>query len=132
MSRRDPSDALIGWLDQNTARLFLPTIAIAEMTSGIAKLRRTGRATDAEALDEWMASILHMYLPRILPLDAAASHTTGLLMDQARARGQAPGFADLAIAGIAAARGLTVLTRNLRHFAPLGVPACDPYAALPD
>ncbi len=32
----------------------------------------------------------------------------------------APGFADLAIAATAGSRDLTVLTRNLRHFAPLG------------
>ena len=67
----------------------------------------------------------------MLPLDAEAAHETGLLIDRARATGHAPGFADLAIAGIAAARGLTILTRNLRHFAPLGVAAIDPYVTLP-
>ena len=61
----------------------------------------------------------------------AAARETGLIADRARARGLAPGFADLAIAGIATAHGLTILTRNLRHFAPLDVPAHDPYAALP-
>jgi len=30
------------------------------------------------------------------------------------------------------ANGLTVLTRNLRHFAPLGVPALDPFGELPE
>lgn len=79
-----------------------------------------------------MASILHLYARRILPIDAEAACATGLLIDRARARGLAPGFADLAIAGIAQAHGLTLLTRNLRHFAPLGVSAQDPYAALPD
>jgi predicted nucleic acid-binding protein len=32
----------------------------------------------------------------------------------------------LAIAATAAAHGLTLLTANLRHFAPLGVPALNP------
>ncbi len=50
----------------------------------------------------------------------------------ARAAGQAPGFADLAIAATAVAHDLTVLSRNLRHFAPLCVPAADPFAGLPE
>jgi hypothetical protein len=37
----------------------------------------------------------------------------------------------LAIAATAQLRGWTVLTRNLRHFSPLEVPALDPFAALP-
>jgi len=119
-------------MDQNSARLFLPTIVLSEITDGIAQARRTGAVRKAAALDEWFAETLRLYASRILPFDAPAAQRTGLLTDHARARGHAPGFADLAIAGIAAAHGLTVLTRNLRHFAPLGVPARDPYAALPD
>ena len=52
-------------------------------------------------------------------------------MDRVRATGRAPGFADMAIAATAASRSLTVLTRNLRHFAPLGAPAIDPFDTLP-
>jgi toxin FitB len=40
-------------------------------------------------------------------------------------------FADLAIAATAAAHSLIILTRNLRHFAPLDVPAHNPFEALP-
>jgi len=49
-----------------------------------------------------------------------------------RARAYAPGFEDIAIAATAAVRGLTVLTANLRHFEPLGVPCLDPFEKLPD
>ena len=43
-----------------------------------------------------------------------------------RARADDPGFEDIAIAATAAARGLTILTTNERHFAPLGVPLANP------
>lgn len=120
-------------MDANSERLFVPSVVLAELTAGIAKLRRLGRGDDAEELDEWLASVMHAYFPRILPLDHRAAHHTGLLMDRARAaRLDGAQFADIAIAGIALAHGLVVLTRNLRHFAPLGVLAHDPYAALPD
>ena len=38
------------------------------------------------------------------------------MMDRARGLGKAAGFADVAIAATAQARGLTILTRNVRHF----------------
>ena len=54
----------------------------------------------------------------------------GMLGDAARARGQYPGFADVAIAAIAKSNDLTVLTANLRHFELLGIAALDPFTAI--
>jgi hypothetical protein len=74
---------------------------------------------------------LHLYGERILPFDVPAARIAGALSDVARSKGQAPGFADVAIAATAKRRGLTILTTNVRHFAPLGVPFLDPFAGLP-
>jgi len=41
------------------------------------------------------------------------------------------GFADVVIAATARCHGLTILTRNVRHFAPLGAAAVDPFKTLP-
>ncbi|WP_244876980.1 PIN domain-containing protein [Acidocella facilis] len=43
----------------------------------------------------------------------------------------APGFADIIIAATAQHHGLTILTRNLRHFEPLGAAVHDPFVRLP-
>ena len=126
-----PDTGLQDWLRLNGPRLYLPSVSIAEVISGIEKARRTGATRRADALEDWIAQVVHLYADRLLPLDLDAALVTGRLLDRARAAGQAPGFADLAIAGIAASRGLTLLTRNLRHFAPLGVAAHDPYVGLP-
>ena len=67
----------------------------------------------------------------IFPFDAATARVAGMLSDRARRQGQAPGFADIIIAATALQHGLTVLSRNLKHFEPLGVRALDPFAALP-
>jgi predicted nucleic acid-binding protein len=40
-------------------------------------------------------------------------------------------MADVIIASTAQRHGLTILSRNLRHFAPLRVAVTDPFAALP-
>jgi predicted nucleic acid-binding protein len=41
-------------------------------------------------------------------------------------------FPDVAIAATAATHDLTVLTGNLRHFRPLGVPTHNPFDRLPE
>ena len=84
-----------------------------------------------EALGDWLELVLHLYGERVLPFDVAAARLAGKLMDKARATGHSPGFADVAIAATAGSHSLTVLTRNLRHFVPLGIPATDPFARLP-
>jgi predicted nucleic acid-binding protein len=53
------------------------------------------------------------------------------LADRARGQGHAPGFGDIIIAATAQAHGLTILSRNIRHFALLNVPVRDPFASLP-
>lgn len=130
--RRERSAALVDWMDARSDALFLSTITVAEIQHGIARLKRTGAAERAARLEDWLGLVLHLYGDRVIPFDIAAARVAGPLMDKARAMGQTPGFADLAIAATAVSRKLTVLTRNLRHFAPLDIPAVDPFEALPD
>jgi predicted nucleic acid-binding protein len=42
-----------------------------------------------------------------------------------------PGFADIIIAATARHHGLTILSRNPRHFESLGVDVIDPFTRLP-
>ena len=131
-SKRRASADLILWMDRNSDRLFLSTITIAEIADGIAKARREGARRKAADLTGWLEAVLHLYGDRVLPFDVAAARMAGTLSDLARSKGQSPGFPDLAIAATAAARQLTVLTGNLRHFTPLGVAAHNPLDALPE
>ena len=129
--RRERSAALVEWMDARSPALFLSAVTVAEISDGIAKLKRTGSAAKAARLDDWLELVLHLYGDRVLPFDVSAARLAGEAMDAARASGRMPGFADIAIAATAASRGLTVLTRNLRHFAPLGARAIDPFDTLP-
>ena len=131
-SKRRASADLILWMDRNSDRLFLSTITIAEIADGIAKARRESARRKAADLTGWLEAVLHLYGDRVLPFDVAAARMAGTLSDLARSKGQSPGFPDLAIAATAAARQLTVLTGNLRHFTPLGVAARNPLDALPE
>ena len=119
-------------MDRNSAGLYLSVITAAEVEDGIARSRRTGAHAKAQRLADWLEAVLHLYGSRILPIDLPTARRIGSLADYARGQGHDPGLADLAIAATAAIRGYTILTRNLRHFAPLGTSAHDPFDALPE
>jgi predicted nucleic acid-binding protein len=131
-SRETTSGAVADWMARNSDRLYLSVITVTEIGDGIAKARRTGAIRKADLLTGWFGVMLHLYDNRILPFDLPAAHCAAQLSDHARAIGLSPGFPDLAIAATAQARGLTVLTRNLRHFAPLGVKVQNPFDLLPE
>lgn len=130
--RQERTAELVEWMDARSHELFLSAITVAEISDGIAKLKRIGSASRAAGLGDWFELVLHRYGERALPFDVAAARLAGELMDEARAAGRTPGFADIAIAAIGASRNLTILTRNLRHFERLGVRVIDPFDALPD
>ena len=123
--------ALVAWMDENSADLHLSAVSIAEIEAGIARLRRLGAGRRAEDIAAWLDTLLHLYAERVLPFEVRAARIAGILADRARSMGEDPGFADLAIAATAKLRGFTILTRNARHFEPLGVPFLDPFVELP-
>jgi predicted nucleic acid-binding protein len=119
------------WLQTHEAQFFIPSIAVAELAQGIAKLRRSGGIERAARLEQWLDSLTSGFADRILPVDSSVARLAGQLSDAAVAIGRHPGFADVAIAAIAQRGGLVVLTRNLKHFQPLGVACADPFEAIP-
>ncbi len=120
------------WLLARAERLFVPCIAVAELEQGICKLRRAGAILRAERLGLWLDGLVQGYGERILPLNAPVARLAGRLSEAAMAQGRHPGFADVAIAAIARHAELLLLTCNIKHFEPLGIPCRDPLAQLPE
>lgn len=128
---RIPSVELAAWVNAHSEDLFLSVVTVAEIEDGIAKAKREDATRKASDLTAWLDTVLHLYAARILAFDVVTARIAGGLSDVARGQGQAPGFADIMIAATARRHGLTILSRNLRHFEPLGVPVHDPFAKLP-
>lgn len=134
VSRLDPrrhgsAPALVGWISRNGAHLFLSALTFTELEAGILKLRREGKRERADELTALARAILDDFGERVLAIDAPVALEAARLAEVARPMTlDAP---DLLIAATAKAHGLTVLTHNLRHFTPTGVPALDPLATLP-
>lgn len=119
------------WLQAQHNKLFIPCITIAELAQGIGKLRRAGGKERADRLDGWLDGLLNAYSERILPFDAQAARVAGQISDAAMAKGRHPGFAYVAIAALAQSAQLLLLSSNIKHFKPLGVPCVDPLKKLP-
>jgi predicted nucleic acid-binding protein len=128
---RPVPSALVEWMDAHSALLFLSVVTLAEIEDGIAKSRRERAVRKSADLASWLETVCHLYGDRILAFDAPAARTAGAISDRARGKGHAPGFADIILAATAQRHGLTILSRNLKHFVPLGVAVLDPFLALP-
>lgn len=119
---------LAGWLADNEDRLYISIVTVAEVEQGIALLRRAGGAERAGRISDWLERMIDLFGRRLLLLTPSVARTFGQMAADALSIGRHPGFPDVAIAATARAHGLTVLTRNVKHFEPLDVPLLDPFA----
>jgi len=117
------------WLGARSPRFHLSTITITEIERGIALLAAEGGTRRSGTISTWLDDILDEYGDRIIDFDARAARSAGQISAAATAKGTHPGFADVAIAATASIHDLIILTRNLKHFIPLGVPCTDPFKA---
>jgi len=117
-----PNPRVIAWMrGLREADVFLSVVTIGEIERGIHKARETEFAI---ALTRWLEELLRFYGDRILPVTPDIARRWGRLSADIGHEG-----ADLLVAATAVAHGLTVATRNLRHFAPTGVRVFDPFRA---
>jgi toxin FitB len=124
LRKRERDPGLVAWLASvPDSGLFLSVITIGEVEKGIAAV--SGRDPDfAHRLAAWLETVLRAFAPRILPIDLKTAQRWGRL---AAAQGHAG--ADLLIAATALEHGLSVVTRNRRHFEGTGVAIIDPFAS---
>ena len=119
--RPDRTPAIANWLSsRRTVDLHLSVVSIGEIERGIAR-QRARDAAFAEALASWLDRVLRLYGDRILGIDAPTARRWGQLSASIGHQG-----ADLLIAATALEHGLTVVTRNVRHYEPTGVSVLDP------
>jgi predicted nucleic acid-binding protein len=121
LRRPERSPDISRWMaGQRTIDLYMSVVSIAEIERGITRQRRRDQAF-ARSLAAWLDTVLSLYGNRILPVDASTARRWGRLCGDLGHEGT-----DLLIAATAIEHGLTVVTCNVRHFGPTGVPVLDP------
>jgi predicted nucleic acid-binding protein len=113
---------LIEWFDaQSASSLFLSIVTAGEIRQGIEQLRRRD-ARQAGLLDRWLYGLTQVYEDRLLYIDGPVADDWARM----RARRSVP-VMDAFIAATARVHGLTLVTRNVRDFASLGVTLLNPF-----
>jgi predicted nucleic acid-binding protein len=105
------------------ADLATSVICLFEIEHGIALVQKRDPVFHRRLAD-WMATIvLPFYEGRILDVDRIIARQCARLSTE-----QSRPLADALIAATALVHDLTVVTRNERHFVPMGVPVLNPWA----
>lgn len=109
---------------EQDASLYISVVTIGELRRGVELIRYRGDRNQADILEAWLQTILDDYVDYILDFTALEAQVWG------RLRVPHPeNLLDKQIAATALTTGLTVVTRNVRHFAGTGVKLLNPFDA---
>lgn len=101
---------------------FVSAVTIAEIERGVIAKERSDVVQGA-VLRRWFEeNVLPTFADRVLPFDLAAAR----ILAAYRVPEHAP-LDDALIAAVAESAGMVVVTRNTKHFEPLGVPCLNPW-----
>lgn len=128
LRRRDRTDANVrAWAKTVLpADLFLSAITILEVEAGVLMIERRDKV-QGRVLRTWIDDrVLPLFDSRILPIDTdVALRCAQLHVPDPRAE------RDALIAATALVHHLTVATRNVADFRPMGVPLINPWEVAP-
>lgn len=123
-SRADPGvRKFFAGVVNNRTPVFLSVITIGELRRGVELIRHRGDALQAQQLERWLRSVLADFADNILDVDADIAQLWGHLCAPS-----AENALDKLIAATALIHGLTVVTRNRRHFSVTAVSLLDPFS----
>jgi hypothetical protein len=122
---RESDPQVIAWArSASPSSLYLSVICIFELQMGILQKQRTDQA-QAAVLRTWLADyVMRSFSDRILPVDTAVALRCAAL--------HVPdpcSYRDSLIAATALVHSMTVVTRNVSHFAHTGVKILNPWEA---
>jgi toxin FitB len=121
LRRPRPHARLIAWLSGIAPeQVYISAVTLGELQAGVENARRQD-ARRAELIDSWIDDVAVSH--NVLPMDGGAFRCWARLMHGK----PADLIADAMIAATAVVHNLTVVTRNLRDFERLGVPAFNPF-----
>jgi toxin FitB len=127
--RTHPDPRVVEWVrNQNDKSLFLSAVSVGELRRGFTIVPASERRT---RLERWFENELLVWFEgRILSVTKTVADRWGVLDGECLLRGTPANTADGMIAATALEHDLTVVTRNVRDFAGLGVTILNPWDAV--
>ncbi len=124
LTKPKPEARVVSWLAVNEPALAVPTIALAELRYGIARLPRSRRRS---SLLQFWQSTRAQFRGRIFSFDERAAEAYGEVAAAAERAGRRLNVQDGQVAAIALVHGMTVATRNVGHFEATGAVIVNPW-----
>lgn len=122
LRKTNPAASVLRWIRaQKSGQIFISVVSVGEIERGIEKIRKSDVAFAAE-LGRWLETLLTVYGEHILPVSTPIARRWGSLSAKLGNDG-----ADILIAATALTHGLTIVTRNVKHFAPTGALVLNPF-----
>jgi predicted nucleic acid-binding protein len=124
--RTNPDPHVIDWLrSAEESLLHLSVLTLGEIRKGVAGLPQSRKRT---RLEVWLEVELQArFAGRILAVDGAVADRWGLLAAEAKRKGKALSAVDGLLAATALEHNLTLVSRNVRHFANARVEVLNPW-----
>ncbi len=130
LRRPNPSRAVVDFMSALPPHLLAASVVnLAELRFGIAKMADPVRGTE---LMLWLDyEIRPMFSDRVLPITEGIMFRWRLMLEEGRKSGRTLPQPDLLIAATALEHNLTLVTRNVKDFAGLGVAILNPWERQP-
>lgn len=125
VKRRPPNEGVSRWSNQarrQNAKIYLSVLTLGEMYYGAEKAGKTNPA-QARAIFRTVEGLREQFSERLIDIDLRVAREWSRLIAI-----DYTNKTDALLAATAAVHGLVVVTRNEKHFAPLGVPFINPFA----
>ena len=124
--RRQPQPSVKTWVAaQSLDDLFISAVSFGEFRKGIV-LTSPGKRRDE--LEAWIETDLsNLFFGRILPVTRSVAERWGALEGKRQLAGKPLNMPDGQIAATAREHRLTLVTRNVKDFADLGVTIFNPW-----
>ena len=124
LRRKSPDETVVDWFARRpSSTLYLSVLTLGELRKGIEGVADSKRRM---SLNDWLESDLPaFFVGRILPVDAQVAERWGRLVATA---GRPLPAIDSLLGASAAQHGLSIVTRNGKDFADMGLDIINPWA----
>ena len=124
LRRKSPDETVVEWFARRPpSTLYLSVLTLCELRKGIEGVADSKRRM---SLNDWLESDLPaFFVGRILPVDAQVAERWGRLVATA---GRPLPAIDSLLGATAAQHGLSIVTRNGKDFADMGLDIINPWA----
>ena len=121
-----PHPGVITWLaEADEDRVFLSVVTLADLRHGVERMAAGSRRA---RLDVWLREELPLrFEKRVLSIDAAVADAWGKIVSRCQGQGRTIHAMDAFLAAAAEVHKLTLVTRNVSDFGPLGGELFNPW-----